>query len=97
MSVLPYCYVYNLYLKFHNYVMRNYISTCTCLYICASFKLERKSRIRCSHVQKYFLHVEAWPDATFSLLKFYFIFIDIAIFIDVSFSKDNLEKYMNVI
>ena len=41
--------------------------------------------------------MEAWPDATFSLLKFYFIFIDIAIFIDVSFSKDNLEKYMNVL
>ena len=77
--------------------MRNYISTCTRLYICASFKQESKSRIRCSHVQKYFLHVEAWPDATFSLLKFYFIFIDIAIFIDVSFSKDNLEKYMNVL
>ena len=77
--------------------MRNYISTCTRLYICASFQQERKSRIRCSHVQKYFLHVEAWPDATFSLLKLYFIFIDIAIFIDVSFSKNNLENYMNVI
>ena len=46
---------------------------------------------------KYFLHVEAWPDATFSLLKFYFIFIDIAIFIDVSFSKDSLENYTHVI